>query len=239
MVRNGKKCDFLEREGLARREAGRSIDDHLAGCPTCREALEAYEALEAELARAGDDLAPPPGWRARVRSRVAARREPRRRLWSWPTLPGWQPAVAAAAVVVVVVAAAFLFVDRPGDTGEMALAVWIEAGDEVRRGDGEGVGGAAILEARPGDRLAVEARGAARHTSLRLYRDGRLRSAATLPAGERYQGRWTLDAPGSYQLLLLSSEASLPAPGAGLDRDAAAALDAGATVEWGPAVEVR
>ena len=104
----------------------------------------------------------------------------------------------------------------------MSLAVQIEAGATVRRGQ----------EAQPGDRLILRATADEdRHAELRVYRNDRqlvLRCSQEPPCirrGDTLEASLTFDAVGTYQSVLLTADEPLPAPGQGLDADTAAALD--------------
>lgn len=91
-------------------------DAHLAGCPDCRTALAAYEAVAADLALLVPQQAPPPSLRARLHERleVADQPEPRHapapaaaspgRSWAdtlrdWLAGPLWRPALLAVLLV--------------------------------------------------------------------------------------------------------------------------------------------
>ncbi len=220
-------CNRYEQEGLARVENGAELEEHFNECPYCLEARRIHERLAEALAQTGADHHPQPGWQQKVwrsideRSRGSSggARWPR---WIWP----------AAAVLLFVVA-----IPR-SPSGEPTLATVVESpAAEMRRGQGE-----AIL----GDRLVLEARIAeARAYELRVYfneSDLVVRCSSEPPCawrGELLRAELTLDAIGTYQAVLFTSEASIPAPGGKLDADAGAAIAAGASVELGDLVSVR
>ncbi len=218
-------CDRFEREGLERLERGLPLDPHFETCPDCRRQRAAYERLGAAIRETGADLEPPADWEAQVRATIDSRRVARR----YRSRSRWLAPAAAAAVLV------FLLL-RPPEPVEMSLAVRVEAGATVRRGE----------EANLGDRLVLEANaGPDRHAELRVYRNDRqlvLHCSNEPPCirrGDTLQASLPLDAPGTYQSVLLSAEEPLPAPAHGLDADTAAALDAGASFELGTEIEVR
>lgn len=222
-------CDRFETEGLLHLEQGLSLDDHFATCPDCLEARAAYERLTAALATAGQAHEPPPFWESRVWAAIEARRARRRRSWwTWWLVP----AGLTAALLVVLVPHR-----PPGDPNLAALEVEVEAGQgTVRRGE----------EAHPGDRLVLRANaGAAENAELRVYRNDSslvLQCSIEPPcerAGAELRAALVLDTRGTYQTLLLLAEGPLPTPGAGLDRDASAALAAGAEVVVGTEIQVR
>lgn len=222
------RCDRFEREGLRRLEQGLPLDEHFDTCADCRRARAAYQRLAQELAAAGARYDPPAGWQARVRDAIERHRE---RSWR-----GWRPWVLAAAGTAAVALIVALLVVEPGPPPSLALQVEIAAGGAARRG----------ADAHPGDRLLLRASlSGARHAELRVYRNDAdlvLRCATEPPCirtGDVLEAALALPSPGSYQPLLLASDRPLPAPSAGLDADAGAALEAGATVDLGREVQVR
>jgi hypothetical protein len=223
-------CDRFEEEGLLRLEQGLPLDEHFATCSDCLAARAAYERLRGEIAAAGQEIEPPPGWQAGVWAAIEERRSARRRpRFGWLLLP------AAAAAIVL----AFVLLRRPEPPpAQLALAVEVEAGPgAVRRG----------AEAHPGDRLRLRASTAgASHAELRVYRNDRalvLRCSTEPPCrrrGDVLEAAFPLPAAGSYQPLLVTSGRPLPGTGAGgLDADVAAALGAGARTTLGNEIEVR
>lgn len=221
-------CDRFENEGLLRLEQGLPLGDHFDTCPDCLAARAAYDRLREEIAAAGTQYEPPPFWQSRVLAAVEARRERPLRPWRWL----WVPAALAAAVLIVLVIGR-----RPQGPALATLQVEIEAGSgAVRRGD----------EPHPGDRLVLRATpGAARYSELRVYRHDTalvLRCSSEAPCvrrGDELRATLLLDAPGSYQSLLLLSEKPLPEPFSDLDRDSGAALAAGAEIRLGREIRVQ
>lgn len=224
-------CERFESEGLLRLEQGLPLDDHFATCPDCLAARAAYARLQEEIAAAGADLEPPPYWQSRVRATIEARRRRSFRPWLWLGVPA---GLAAAVLILVLVTGRW-----PAGPARQppTLLAEIEPGPgAVRRGD----------EPHPGDRLVLRATpGTARHAELRVYRHDTelvLRCSSEPPCvrrGSELRATLVLDAPGFYQPLLLVSARPLPAPSAGLDRDAGAALAAGAEAHLGPEIRVR
>jgi anti-sigma factor RsiW len=95
-------------DGKAAPAARRQVEEHLAGCPACRERAEQFSALWRALDEV-PGLSPSPSFDAAVRQRVAA--EPHRaRWWAWLT-PA--PRLAMAATVLVVFSV-WLSSQRPG-----------------------------------------------------------------------------------------------------------------------------
>jgi hypothetical protein len=222
------QCDRFESEGLLRLEQGLPLDGHFETCPDCLAARAAYDRLQEEIAAAGEQYEPPAYWQNRVWAAVEARRERPLRSWRWL----WVPAGLAAALLIV-----FVIGRRPGGPALAALQVEIEAGPgAVRRGD----------EAHPGDRLVLQATpGTATYSELRVYRHDTalvLRCSSEPPCarqGDELRATLVLDALGSYQSLLLLSEKPLPEPSSDLDRDADAALAAGAEIQLGREIRVQ
>jgi hypothetical protein len=223
-------CRRFEKEGLVRLMQGRPLDDHFATCPDCLAERAFYERLRGDIAAAGDGIEPPPGWRAELWAAIEQRKATRRRLRGWWFLV---PAAAAAAVLIAVL----LLRPSPPPSVRLALAVAVETGrGAVRRG----------AEAHPGDRLRLRATtGNVAYAEFRIYRNNRalVLRCSTEPPCVRRQGTleaaFPLPAIGSYQSLLVTSDRSLPAAGAGLDADVAVVLDAGARATLGAEVEVR
>ena len=167
--------------------------------------------LERAIERIGADLEPPPGWEARVLAAVA----PPRRSWlagrRWFAIP-----VAAAAVAAVVV-----LTRLPGrDPAPLALAADLVATSQAMRGPSG---------------LRVVVRGGEGERAIWIYRDGRALEAACPghPACEASEDALRIvlaGAPiGSYQIIAVSSAAGLPVPTGSVERDLAAAVDAGAS----------
>lgn len=222
-------CDRFEREGLLRLERGEPLDPHFDTCPACRQARADYQRMVRENRALDAEIEPPPGWQARVWGEIGRRQEARKR--SRNRLLLWAPAAAAAGLLV---ALALRLVPLAPAEG---LRVVVEPGESVRRG----------VEAQPGDRLLLEAQvGEAARAELRIYRNDRelvLRCSTREPCrrrGDVLEAHLVLPSVGTYQPLLLVSDAPIPAPtSGGLDADAEAALETGARVELGDAVRVR
>jgi hypothetical protein len=215
-------CDRFERDGLLQQEGDGALDEHFAACPDCRKARAAYERLQQTIAAGGSVHEPPPGWQQRVWSAIE-RHPPRRRAWRW-TLPA---ALAAGLAIVL------LWPRPPAVSLESALE---PPRDAIRRGQDTPLGTRLTLHA---------AGGGAAHVELRVYFNETglfLRCSGEPPCrreGDRLVASAVLDKVGSYQPVLLVSEQPLPAPSSTLDRDAGAALAAGARVEMGREIRVR
>lgn len=220
------RCQRFEQEGVLLVERGEALPEHFATCPDCLAARAAHERLRNALGLVGEEAEPPPGWQGRVWQEIERRRAGRRRPWLWLVPVG----LAAALVGLVLV-----LLPRP--VPAPALTVAVTPGDgPVRRG----------AEARPGDRLELAATAdGSGHAELRVYLNDRelVLACSDRPPCERRGDRLTatLELPGigRYQPVLLTSEEPIPPPAAGLDADAAAALDEGAEVTLGRQVEVR
>ncbi len=79
------------------------VEDHVAGCPQCRAALDGYQRILAELARPLPP-APPIHWgayRAELREKLERRRARRRTVWAEFIRPA--PALVAAGLLAVLV----------------------------------------------------------------------------------------------------------------------------------------
>jgi len=219
-------CTRFEDEALALLEKGSELDPHFQACPECLEARRVYERLQAEIRSLGSDLAPHEHWEAQVWRRIhnqPARRQPLRR-W-WLALP------AAAGLAAV----AFLARQSPRDPG-LGLAVRIEHDQgDARRGH----------DARPGDRLSVEATlPPARYAQVRVYQN---ESKPFCEAGSQHdsprpvflQVTCRLESAGRYQVLVLMADRPLPATLGTPDQDAGAALAMGARVRLAPDIHVQ
>ena len=165
--------------------------------------------LEQVIVQLGADLEPAPGWEARVLAAV----EPRRESWF---ARGWLaiPIVTMALIVVLLLKSAH----RP--TEPLALSAALVPGAQVMRGPSV---------------LCVIARGGNSHRTVRIYRYG-YELVAVCPGHPACEAtsdelRIVLDSVlfGSYQIIVLSSPGALPAATGSMDRDIAAALDAGAS----------
>lgn len=223
-------CNRFETEGLLRLEQGLPPDEHSKTCPDCTAALQTYERLRADIAGLGADDEPPPGWQARVWSRIEERQERRWRHGWWLRL-ALPTAVGAVAATLLAV-----FLLRPIPPAPPSLLAQIEAGETVRRG----------TEAQPGDLLRLTATtGETPYAELRVYRNDAelvLRCSTEAPCtrqGTSLTATLRLDGVGRYTPLLLHSAKPLPAGGGDLDTDTREALAAGADVELGGDVDVR
>lgn len=179
--------------------------------PEEAQARAPYEQLVQRI-RGLDDIAPPAGWEDRAAARWSRGRRRRRLI-----MAAGATAVAAAAVLVLRPCAA------PGVPG-LEVAVLAEPGSRPR-------GDAAI-----GDRLQARARLERPHTELRIYLGAR--RIARCPGSAQCQHGasalaidWRLVEAGTYQIIVLSSDASIPAGDGTLDSDVLAARGAGAQVE--------
>ena len=155
------------------------VDDHVAGCPACREELETLIPVRSYLARVSTEElleldAPAPPVALRTRLRIAVRAERRR------TLRRRTAAVAALAAVVMAAAVAW----RAGEGRPAADRPPVVAGPAATAADaGTGVRATVAATQRPwGTELRVRLSGAARGERCRLVaraRDGRTDVAAT------------------------------------------------------------
>jgi hypothetical protein len=216
-------CSWFEQKGVLAEERGESIDEHLAGCPRCRQ-------RQAEIAELRDDLAriaapaPRAGWERAVWQRIDGPRERSgRRLWLWLAVP-----MAAAAVLL-------LLFRWPTSMDEPRLAVHFEH-DPLRprtRGD-----------VAVGDTLVMEAAGIAAAAELRVYGPtARAVFRCSGPpgcerTGDRLRARWTVPSIGQYRVIVVASRGQLPAPVGSLDDDLSAATASGAVWQQSERLEV-
>lgn len=218
------RCDRLEREGWLGPGHGPEDDDaraHMDGCPDCQELWRKHQRIEAALARVGEGHAPSPEARARLAAALDGERFRRPRPRRWAVL-GVPAALAAAAALLLFLRSG------PQLPGRAALHVELVPGDSAPR---------RTSMPRIGDHVRVRATlGGAAHAALRVYRnrDRLLLACPDAPdprceAGEHaLSAQFRLDAVGTHEVLLLTSDAPLPAvaPGASIDQvivDAAAA----------------
>ncbi|MEM9593041.1 MAG: hypothetical protein AAGD06_02190 [Acidobacteriota bacterium] len=231
--------DRREVDLLTRLEAGEPLPDDVAEDDELAARLAGYDRLRGALGQAGDDLAPPEGWRQGVLDRIDQRRArrgaARRRRWL-----GTAAALAAGLILVLWPADEVPVGPGPGPTGPVLVAEILASAETTRRG----------LEAQPGDRLRLRASTDGRpHAELRIYRgdDELVLRCGDGPgcsrSGDELVALVPLDRPGVYQTVLLWGDAPMPAPesalGGSLDLDTAAAVDIGADYELGPEIEVR
>jgi len=179
--------------------------------------------LERAIAQLGAEHEPPPGWEAQVLAAIEPQRAavPERRPWLrrwWPAIP---TAVLAAAVLVLVL--------RPGRSEALEVAFVATAGDPSR---GATRGEQRADEVTLGSRLDLAVRGGRGHRALWLYRVGSGLVAACPgdarcdTAGGAPHLALTAGQIGEYQIVVLTTDAALPAPSGDYDRDVAALLDA-------------
>lgn len=169
--------------------------------------------IEAELAKLGAELSAPVGWQARVLAEATAR--PPRRWWRFAV-----PALAAAVTIVVVLWA----IRPPAQPPGLELAVAIQKGGQVVRGD----------SATIGDIATITASGGAAHRAVWIYREER-QLVVACPGDARCSSTSDsviatvkLELPGSYTLVALTSREPLPVPTDSFDASMAAATRAGA-----------
>jgi hypothetical protein len=187
----------------------------------------AHERLAEGIAAGAARHEPPTGWEGQVWARIAERR--RRPVW----MRWLGPAGLAAAAVVAGIA---FWARPPAASGPHFVVAVDPPQDAVPRGD----------DAPIGSRLRLDASAdGAPFAELRVYRDDHVLElrCSTEPPCHRDEGRVKatlgLPAVGTYQPVVLRSVRPLPSPSSTLDRDAAAALAAGARVELGRPVHVR
>lgn len=179
--------------------------------PEEAQARAPYERL-IERIREQRDISPPAGWKERGIARWAAVRR-RRRI-------GKIAGAAAAATVAILL---LQLCGRSSGAG-LELAVRAPSGS-VHRGD-----------AAVGDALHVRARADQAHFELRVYLGVSLVARCPGSPGCRVEGSvteldWPLAAPGSYQIVTLSSASAIPDGDRTIDRDLLDARSAGATLE--------
>jgi len=262
-------CDLFERDGLLQLERGVPLDPHFDTCPDCREARRVYAQLGDRIAELDIQAEPSSAWKARVWQRIEHRRdrssipmgsEPldalslgdttleggrsartaqpiqwRRDRARTPRLWWIAPLAAAAAISL------FLIWQRtpPAVIKDpvVSLTAEIYSGQtSVRRGD----------DAHPGDRLHVTAAVAGyEHAELRVYFNDKQLAAQCSAENPCTRGGNTISMTalmrslGIYRSVLVVSNRSIPAAVGELDRDAAAALNAGAMVKTGDPIPVR
>jgi hypothetical protein len=173
--------------------------------------------IEAALERLGAEHEPPAGWEARVLAQIG------RAPW-WRRLIRWRIAIpiAAAAAVVVVIALRATPAQR-----ELGLVLAYQDTGVVVRGGSHHVG----------EILRATASGGRGHRAVWIYCEGRLLVAC--PGGQRCRSsddatiaELTLDTPGRYTIVALTSSAPLSTSGGILDGDVAAAQAAGASLTY-------
>ena len=117
--RSAKSCEEVERklveylDGRARPAERRAVEDHLAGCASCRARAEEFRALWGVL----DDLpsiSSSPAFDASLRARIAAL-PARRRFWDW------MPSPRLAFAVTVLVAMSVWLASSPNVTTNSSI----------------------------------------------------------------------------------------------------------------------
>ncbi len=213
-------CDRFDRDGW--------IDDddldaearaHVESCAECRANLEANRKLAGDLSRLSDRHALSASASERLWAAVERGETP-------PRAPSRLRKAAAVALPLALAAGLLVaFLLRAPVT--VSLEYRVRAGDGVvRSGD-----------AAAGERLQVEAQSGAANHDLRVYRDRSLLVARCPGAGDCWADGHTttlelrFDTPGTYEILWLSSAASIPAPSGSVDGDVADAVEAGARYE--------
>ncbi len=177
---------------------------------------------------------PAPGWEDRAVERWEREGKPRRtEKGNPPRRARWRPVAAAAGAAAA--AALVLLILRCDERELPALQVAVE-----RAGPPNRQGAPAI-----GDMLRAHVRVDGPHVELRVYRDRAL--VARCPGDDRCRRdgatlsiALTMDGPGQYEAIRLSSHEPLPPPqAAGLEVDVLTARERGAHVASEPPVTVR
>lgn len=226
-------CDLFEREGLLQLERGGELDAHFSRCPDCLEARRVHAHLVRAIEELDDAVEPPAAWQARVRSRIEQQRSAdAARGWrrGTPWLRWLVPAAAVAAMTVIAI-----WPSRPPESLSLTVAVH-DGRAGVRRGS----------DAHPGDELRIRGTLSGQpHAELRVYfNDGAMIARCSLESSCTRDGgaislTTRLESVGAYRPVLMASEHAIPASAGTLDRDAAAALRAGAVVQAGDPIPVR
>lgn len=108
-----------------------AIDQHLAGCATCKALFAQQSALRTGIRRHAEYYEAPAALAERIRARIGAgdseaRAPGRKPTWRWPSFGQWLPAGAAAAVAAVISWTAA--VQYAGVSAEQMLAEQVIAG---------------------------------------------------------------------------------------------------------------
>lgn len=211
-------CTRLDDEGLIA-DLGGELDPHVESCEDCRKRRDELARVAALVADGKTARTLPVGWKERTLARARAAPAPVTPLRRRSRAVIWAAGAALAAAAVIL----FLIL-RPADDpapGEPRLAVVVK---EVGGWRGQ---------AHPGNIVVAEpASVAAKHVEVRVYREARAVVARCPGGGEgTCKGAaltWTVPSVGKYQIVLLTSDAPIPAPHGSLDDDMAAATAAGA-----------
>jgi hypothetical protein len=220
-------CKRFEDEGALRLEAGEPPDAHEESCADCQAARGSYQRLAMAL-RHLSDPPPPVAWQAEVLRQVAPPPAPPSSgtRWRW-----------AAAAAMAAAAGTVIWMCAPRGDERLAVSHTLLATAAGKRADSAVVG----------DTLRAVATGGKGVRELRLYRSslgGPEELVARCPGhagcradGDRLELTVPLDVRGRYRTMVVDGPRALPATGT-LEGDAAAARQAGASVELGSAVEV-
>ncbi len=176
---------------------------------------EAYDAVERRISAHQAEGGPPPDWEARVWAQIARGGGERSRgpIWRW--------LLASVAVVAAALVALNL---RPTDD---RFVVEVRRGEQIVRG----------MNAAPGDAIIVYAGdGGADFVAVRVYRNDAAVVGVCVAAGEC---RVTLDAPGTYRVVLGRGDDVWPRPAGTLDEDVGRARARGLEVTISEPIDVR
>ncbi|HEY6173573.1 MAG TPA: hypothetical protein VIX73_03980 [Kofleriaceae bacterium] len=179
--------------------------------------------LERAIAQLGSEHEPPPGWQARVLAAIESSKPPQSSPLAW--LRRWWAAIAAPVLAAAAVVLWFSL-DRPRP---LRLAVALESDPKlvVRGGSSSGTGDVVAVPLH--SRVVLTAHGGKRHRALWVYR-GERELVATCPGstacepGDEPRFVYRVETLEPFQVIVLSSEGTLPVPTGTYDSDAAAAL---------------
>jgi hypothetical protein len=237
------RCNRFETEGLLALERGDELDPHFESCPDCRREREVYAQLCERIRDYASAEQPPADAEAKILELVARERETTASA-KVPTR-AWWIGIAVAAVLLALWLLPGIRGDRgstgrgPGISSDPRLTVSIAAAAQTNkpmRGD----------TAKPGDRAIVEATtGGFEHVELRVYSGaGELLVRCTdAPPCRRTSDRVEAEIPlmtrGNYDIMLITSAATIANPGLALDQDIAAIEVAGGRIDRAARIEVR